>query len=217
MQKPEQEIFNLAIVVLGSFDPRIFQPVWLVDRKLIRESEGDPEYLKVLHPDLTIIETPEFKLEIRPSRFELQTLKESYREPLKDLCVSIFRLLSETPINAFGVNYSRHFKFSNEKDYVNFGFHLAPINKLFDFIDDPRLLDISITDRKIEKVKNIPTKNIKIFPSDLIPKYGVGINVNTHYDDPQNGSVFSEFFSEKWQGITEDSEKIMNEVWNRYK
>jgi hypothetical protein len=217
MQKPEQEIFNLSLVIIGSFDPRIFHTDWLVNKKLIRESEGDLDNLKVLHPDLTIIETQEFKLEVRPSRFEIQTLKESFREPMKDLCVSIFRLLSESPIDAFGVNYSRHFKFTVEKDYINFGYHLAPIKTLFDFIDDPRLLDISITDRKQDKIKGIPTKNIKIFPSDLIPSLGVGINVNTHFDETLNGLSFSELLSNRWESIAENSEYIMAEVWNRYK
>jgi hypothetical protein len=217
MQRPEQEIFNLSIVILGDFNPRIFQPEWLVNKKLIRESEGDPESLKVLHPDLTVIETDEFRLEVRPNRFELQTLQESYREPLKDLCTSIFKLLSETPINAFGVNYCKHFKFDNEKDYVNLGYHLAPINKNFDFIDDPRLLEITVTNRKKDKVKDVPVINIKIYPSDLIPQYGVAMNVNTHFDDQRDGSGFDKFFSKKWQLIVEESENIINKVWDKYR
>ncbi|OXB07362.1 hypothetical protein B0A81_11465 [Flavobacterium plurextorum] len=216
MQIPEQEIFNISIVIIGSFNPRIFQPEWLVNKKLIRESEGDPENLKMVHADLTVIETDEFKLEIRPSRLELQTFQESYREPLKDLCASIFQLLSETPISAFGINYGKHFKMQSEKEYVNFGYHLAPINKTFDFIEDPRLLEIIITDQKPEKTKNTPTKNIKIFPSDLIPARGVAINVNSHYDDFFDGRSFSDFLSANWESILNNSENIIMEIWKKY-
>lgn len=131
------------------------------------------------------------------------------------MCISIFRLLSETPITAFGVNYTKHFKFDNDKDYVNFGFHLAPINKTFDFLDDPRLLEITITDRK-PKEKDKPVRNIKIYPSDLVARTGVGININTHYDDSKDGYGFYQFFSENWTEIIENSEKYIEEIWRRY-
>lgn len=215
MSRPEQEFFSLSIVVLGNFSPRIFQPEWFVNKKLIREAEVEPENLKVVHPDLTIIETDEFKLEVRPNRFELQTFQESYREPLKDLISSIFRLLSETPITAFGINYNKHFKFEIEKDYLNFGFHLAPINKTFDFMDNPRLLDITITDRKSIDL-NLPTTNIRIYPSDLIPYFGVAININTHYNKVMDGAGFYEFISEIWDSILEISENKIKDIWNRY-
>lgn len=215
MKSPENEIFSLSIVLIGEFNPRIFQPHWMVSKNLIRESEGRTDNLKLIHPDLMIFETDEFRMEVRPNRFELATLQESFQEPLKDLCASIFKLIAETQISAYGINYTKHFRMENEKKYVEFGYHLAPLKKNFSFIEDPRLLEIIVTDRKNEKTDS-SISNVKIYPSDLIAQLGIGININSHFDIKFNGINFSKHLIQNWNSTLLKSEIYIQEIWKSY-
>lgn len=216
MRQPEPEVLNLAVVIIGNFNPAIFQPEWLKNKGLIRDNEASPENLKVIHRELTVIETEDFKLEIRPSRFQLQTNQEPFQEPLKDLIVNIFKLLGETPISAFGINFTRHFKFSNNKDYVEFGYFLSPVNEIFDFMENPKLLEFVITDREKTKDDFEPAVNIKIFPSDILVQNAVAINVNSHFTKSMNGKSFSKFFEETWNNTLTASDLYLNKIWDKF-
>lgn len=216
MARPEPEILNLAVVIIGNFNPAIFQPEWLKNKGLIRENEASPDNLKVIHPELTVIETEDFRLEVRPSRFQLQTSQEPFREPLKDLIVNIFKLLGETPISAFGVNFTRHFRFRDNKDYVNFGYFLSPIQTTFDFMEKPRLLEFTVTDRERDQVESNPVINMKIFPSDVLVHDSVAININTHFTNSMSGKAFSKFFGEIWEKTLTTSDSYLNKLWDKY-
>lgn len=216
MKRPESEVLNLSVVIIGNFNPAIFQPEWLKNKGLIRENEASPENLKVIHPELTVIETEDFSLEVRPSRFQFQTSQEPFREPLKDLIVNIFKLLGETPVSAFGINFTRHFKFNDKKDYVNFGYFLSPIQTIFDFMEQPKLLEFTVTDREKTKADFDPIVNIRIFPSDILTNNAVAINVNSHFSQAMDGRNFSKFFEEVWDKTLITSDSYLNNIWDKY-
>jgi hypothetical protein len=41
-----------SIVLVGSFNPAIFQPAWLAAKGLIRESESDAAVVELIHPEV---------------------------------------------------------------------------------------------------------------------------------------------------------------------
>jgi len=43
------QIHAISIVFLGDFNPKIIQPFWLVNKKLIREQEGTEAKIEVIH------------------------------------------------------------------------------------------------------------------------------------------------------------------------
>lgn len=216
MRRPEPEVLNLSVVLIGNFNPSIFQPEWLKNKGLIRENEASPDNLKVIHPELTVIDTEDFSLEVRPSRFQIKTFQEPFREPLKDLVTNIFKLLGETPIESFGINFTRHFKFTDQKDYVNFGYFLSPIQEIFDFMEQPKLLEFTVTDREKTKAEYDPAINVRIFPSDILSSNSVAININSHFAQEMDGRNFSKFFEEVWDKTLITSDLYLDKIWQKY-
>lgn len=217
MQSKEHEVLGVMIVFIGNFNPAIFHPEWLVSKKLIRESEAETAIKRdmIVHSELSIFETDWFKIDVRPTRFEIRTLQEPYLEPLKDLVLSIFELLGETPLTAFGINYTKHFKFDNKKDYINFGYKLAPVNQIFDFLDNPRLMEFVVVDQNLDRKEDEAQVNIKIYPSDLQTTNAVAVNVNTHYSLKLDGRKGSKFLGNNWGTIIANSESTIEKLWEK--
>jgi hypothetical protein len=49
----EPELSELLIVLVGNFNPTIFQPSWLVRHGLITDGAAQSADISVIHPDIT--------------------------------------------------------------------------------------------------------------------------------------------------------------------
>jgi hypothetical protein len=52
MSLPKVHEDLVSIVLVGNFNPAIFQPAWLAAKGLIRESEASAAVVEVIHPEL---------------------------------------------------------------------------------------------------------------------------------------------------------------------
>ena len=60
------EIEGHSIVLLGSFNPQIFQPSWFGNEGLIRKEEADSAKIEIVHRDLVSFSTETFRVEVFP-------------------------------------------------------------------------------------------------------------------------------------------------------
>jgi len=72
------EIQGQSIVLIGDFNPRIFQPAWFGKEHLIRENEADTATIKIIHPDIVSFSTEWFELDITRDRFTISTNHEAF-------------------------------------------------------------------------------------------------------------------------------------------
>lgn len=123
-QSFEQPIVQCAVVVVGSFNPSIFQPDWIERFGILPEQEvkaviepGATTTLPdkktkvpalIITPDITQIIFPTFELKINRSRFEFSTLRRDVFEKVPEVVIKIFRLLYHTPIQSVGINFNTH-------------------------------------------------------------------------------------------------------------
>ena len=211
------ESHTVSIVFIGDFNPTIIQPFWLANKGLIRESEAQKAKIDVIHNDLVQFEIDWLFLVIQKNRFELRTNKAPYFEPLKDLAISIFKILKETPLIAVGINHIKDFALPSAKEYYNFGNKLVPLSIWSDFLKEPKLQNLVILDVG----KNNETKNITISPSpkDLGLQFGVRININNHFPitvatKNRDGEVL-EILSSQWNGCIKDAEVVTEKIWSK--
>lgn len=102
----EQQI--AAVVLLGRFNPRIFQPTWFAARGLMAEVDVDPKSI-VMTDGFVAFETEYVNVLCAQDRCQFaSTPATPTPELVRDLVVGTFSLLAETPIWEFGLNHQVH-------------------------------------------------------------------------------------------------------------
>jgi len=137
-----------SIVLLGSFNPAIFQPAWIAQNSLLPEEEMDgfyneqiikkfPEYgFEIgtgqpfqVNNDQAVAVFRSFGLQVVRDRF-ITTVTTDHHATIRFIR-KVFKILAETPIKAYGINFQTHLNFTNSYNEI--------INNLFDrkkqFID----------------------------------------------------------------------------------
>lgn len=212
------QIYNLSVVILGDFNPVIIQPFWLSNKKLIREQEAQTAKVEIIHSDIVRYSLDWINIEITKDKLSFSSKQEPFFEPLKDLIISTFSILNETPMKAIGINHLKHFAIPDKKRHYKFGDALAPLSNFKDSLNDPRLLNLEI----IEQNRRDGLKGVvrtRIYPSDLNLKvpYGVAIDVNDHYDitDVRTTSAdeMIKILNEYWISSRKRSEEIIENLW----
>ena len=126
-----KSIIDYNIVVLGNFNPVIFQTEWLRRYKILPEQEivatlqeklvaqPSPEVqvveglLTSISPSRTLINFPSYQLSVLPVSFKFTTTKKNCSTKLLDATIKVFELLPHTPVNAIGFNYRAHLEVNN--------------------------------------------------------------------------------------------------------
>lgn len=108
MSGPKLE--SMSIVLVGNFNPVIFQPAWLAANGLLPAEEVKDPKVQVIHPDLASFTADWVNVQVVPTRFQALTMDAARYEPLKDLVVGIFALLEHAPFTQMGINCDAHFE-----------------------------------------------------------------------------------------------------------
>lgn len=214
MFKEYLETYKLIIVIVGNFNPAIVQPFWLANKKLIRDKEAQNAAISVVHNEISQFNIDWAHLEVTGQKFQISTTQEPYFEPLKDLVIEIFKVLKETPITSFGVNHLKYFDLRDKDRHYNFGNKLVPLSNWSDYLNDPRLLSLSVTERqRRDGLKG--EFNISIQPPDIKigSEYGVLININDHIVCDKED--FLKVFSDNWKASFIKADEVCESLWNK--
>lgn len=182
MPNGELELDGFSIVVLGSFNPTIFQPSWFSDNELIRKEEATAAKIEIIHRNASIFTTEWFSLQVLEGRFTVETKDPTKSLPLRDLAFGTFKILEHTPISAFGLNRYQHYRMESEDSWHAFGHYFAPKEPWNAIIVKPGLR-IMIMEGKRE---SCPARiQVRIEPSDRVAS-GLIISVNEHHNLLEN-------------------------------
>lgn len=211
------QINMCSIVFIGNFNPAVFQPFWLANKKLIRESEAEQTKLELIHNDLVKFDLGWVNLQVTQERFELRTTQEPYFLPVRDLAIGVFTLLNETPITSLGINHVFHCAFKDEKTLYEFGNLLSPLNNWNTQMNEPRLLNLAIIEQK--RMDGLDGHyRIQILPSKtkLTTKFAVEININDHFNimhnqTGRNGEMIS-VLKDNWDSSFQKAQSISNHI-----
>lgn len=183
MLSNNRQISTLVIVFIGDFNPVIIQPFWLLAKRLIKEEEANNATVEVIHNELVKFQIDWFMIQITRDRFEIRTNQEPYFEPLRDLAISIFEILRETPIRALGLNHIRHY-ILEPKEYKELCNTLAPFNN-WSVFQQPELLTLEM----LEKDEKGNYVRVRVQPSDTVRQsFALMVNVNDHISVSEDGT-----------------------------
>jgi len=184
--EPSSQLFSL--VMLGDFNPKIFQPAWFGREGIIRLGESDEANLEIIHPDIVVFTLDWLRLQVTREQFVVQTELDPYDRVIRDLVVSTFKKLIHTPIHSMGINRHMHFRVSDEDTWNNIGHTLAPKEKWLKIMNDPGLNKLVMVDKK----RNNGYKGflkVTVEPSEKI-RPGIYFTVNDHYEVEDKKSSF---------------------------
>lgn len=220
------EIFTSSIVAVGSFNPAIFSPDWMEAHRLLGKDDADrireqrPGASLLVSHQATAFESNWFALQVLENQFSI-TSKSALSPAFKDLAVSIFQLLSHTPVTAVGLNFQAHYKLSTEKEYHHLGDALAPKdiwNELYPD-EDAGLADLTVriqAGRRGQPLKNKDEKRISLQPSGIV-RFGAFLSYNGHHDlsdvnpeYPRPGERVALLIDSKWETAWQDALRVFD-------
>src|SRR5262245_20635588 len=116
----------ISIVLLGKFNPAIFQPAWFGAQGLLRPAEAENAKIELIRPEFSKFATDWFNLEVIDARFSAFTKNTSMYEALKDLVIGTFRLLQHTPVHQLDLISEAHIRVEKEEEWHALGHRLVP-------------------------------------------------------------------------------------------
>jgi hypothetical protein len=213
MSAPTLQSSETSIVALGSFNPMIFQPAWLISEGLMPLEEAEASEI-VVTPDFARLTFPWVVVQVLPDRFEVKS-GEDLSEPsqLRDLVQGIFLVLQHTPVNRLGLNFTSHYRLPGEDAWHAIGHKLAPKDLWEPVLSKPGTLTV-----QIQGVVDGPPRgqrNVTVQPSRLVHP-GLFMTVNDDRpievsDDPP-GATLSSVLGQVWDESRESAMAIMSRV-----
>lgn len=184
---------NVNIVLLGSFNPQIFQPAWFAMQGMIGKKEAEnPADMVQLKDQVVTFRVGMFGLSVQPDRFDISSLDDPH-EHIKDLVVSCFGgHLPHTPVSALGINRSIHFDTGDFeiRDYI--GSRLAPKDAWGEWgkeVEESRyearggMLSITMLQNNLRSDRYKGSVQAKVEPSGRIGgSTGIFVHVNNHFE-----------------------------------
>jgi hypothetical protein len=122
--KPQLD--QATIVLVGRFNPAIFQPAWFALHKMLGQKEAESPQIKLIQAGVSQFKVDQFELLVLSDRFSITSL-DGHPEHIKDLVISCFgQNLSHTPVLAMGINRATHFDTGSFEVRDRVGSRLAP-------------------------------------------------------------------------------------------
>lgn len=210
------EIEASTIVMLGSFNPTIFQPRWLGAQQLIRAEEAENAKIATIQTEVADFKTEWFHLQVLQNRFQIVCTDPRQYGPLRDLVAGMFAILPHTPVAALGMNRNFHFEIPSVDVWHEIGHKLAPKDLWNPILEAPGLRSMQIQGRR--KQANGGVVHVKVEPSVPI-KHGLYVEVNEEFkptgDEEAEGARWvPQRLVAHWDAILEYSEFVAGHLLN---
>src|SRR5579859_3402300 len=206
MRAPEIE--GASIVMIGSFNPAIFQPRWLGAQHLIRPEEADSAKITIIQAEVADFSTEWFQLQALQNRFQIVSADPRQYAPLRDLAGALFAILPHTPVTTLGLTRTFHFQMPSINLWHGIGHLLAPKEPWNSIMEGPGLRTMLMQGRR--KQADGGVLRIKVEPS-LKVEHGLYVEVNEEFKAPGDGESegarwVPERLAEHWDDILKFSE-----------
>lgn len=220
---------RISIVLVGEFNPAMFQPEWFARNDIIsveeasiaKDSDGAP---LVVTPQITMFKTSMLDVRIEQKRFVVSSQKEPW-DLVKDFVGKTFEKLSGMSIKAYGYNYDAHYYVGGAENLNSIGNCLAPKQYWGALFEDD--VNCSESGNGLSSMKMLKTKadgngrvTVMVEPS-VHEKNGLFMTCNDHNDVLQDESLAEyvipqivESFDATLSSLRKIQEDVITEVLN---
>ncbi len=213
MEKPVRERDVVAIVLLGKFNPAIFQPAWLALHDLIRKQEAEDATVGIVHQDISDFSIGWLRVEVNPIKF-VATANITHVQQAVSLVQGVFTLLEHTPVEKMGLNRLFDYRMPSLESWHAFENRLAPKVEWEGLMTDPGLLSLTMSGKRAGSPS--ASVQVKTAPSRYCqPGYGVFFEVNETFDAGQEESALRQilrWLKDEWSPFQAYSEAAVEKL-----
>lgn len=215
--KRDPKIHGHTIVLLGNFNPTIFQPAWFANENLLQKAEVESATIDVIHADIVAFSLPWLTLQVTRQRFAVETFQMPYFEVIRDLVIGTFALLRYTPINLMGINFTKHIAVESLDEWHAIGHKLAPKDVWESLLLKPGMRSLSMQGMRDDERGGYVL--VQIEPSPKVT-HGIYIAINEHYESPKTAlptgsDEVMDVLKERWTVSYKNSERIISSLMER--
>jgi hypothetical protein len=223
----EPETSGASIVLIGSFNPRIFRPEWFAATGIIGNADAQSAKVQIIHEAVTAFSLEWATLNIDQNRFSITTDEPSFVRIYDAVLKAFKEFLIHTPVYQLGINRTVHFSVGSFEARDAIGKMLAPHEpwgewgpKISGSPENPQVrggmksLLMSQLDRDDGYKGSI---NAKVEPSVLRPD-SIFVEVNDHFfvgEDPTKilgSEAAMNILESQWSSSINRSEWIIDQV-----
>lgn len=195
------ELRGYSIVVLGSFNPQIFQPAWLAAKGLVSEAAADAAEIGIIHPDILNVKIDWLELTVQTNKFTAGTTTAASPNQLRDFTLGAFSLLHHTPATGMGLNCDTHYRYTSHSEVDALGDLLAPHARWQELLIDPKTYSVHMQGSRPDQ--QFGYVRIRVEPSKSFPQ-AVYVGVNDHYAvageaEFVDASLVRQILTEEWE------------------
>lgn len=219
------ETEGASIVLIGKFNPAIFQPAWLGAGNLVRPEEADKAKIEVISPQVTSFSADWLKIQVLSERFLATTVETEHYQDLRDIVISIFHLLEHTPFWIMGMNRDMHFKMKSEKEWHELGHLLAPKEIWRPLLNQPGLRSLLIQSLPSKRDGIQVLHNVRVEPSTQVnPGVYVQLNIEVSLPGGAKAGIITQqraahdlikHLSESWTNMLGEAQKIADHLLSK--
>ena len=219
-------ITGASLVLLGHFNPSIFQPAWFGWQRLLPDKTVEAADLQTAQSSITAFRADWLELQVVPNRFGITTSQAPFVR-LRDLGVRLFgEKLPHTPIHAMGINRQVHFDVKSLQERDRIGRLLAPVEPWGAWgrqlepdgrhggMTSLTMTQVNLQDRPCEGEINVTIQPSKMTGNR---ETGVYIEVNDHYAVKDGGnqnatSMIIRLVEEKFDASLDRAAEIIDHI-----
>lgn len=173
-----------AIHLLGSFNPRLFQPAWLAAHNLIRDAESETAEIRIIHSDIVSYALDWVRVEVEGEKLAIiSTANSETPEQLRDLAVGVLEVLSHTPVYTVGIQFWGHYALESQEARDDLGWRLVPPDPFKEHLAMPGMTTLRVSgSRSSEDDPDGGGLIVTVEPSNRVNPNGVYISVLDQYE-----------------------------------
>lgn len=175
---PDEVGEGVQLVLRGSMNPAIFQPLWFAHMGILPLEEAERAQIEVVHPQITQFVVASFGLRVTPISFEVTATSRPFSELVRDLVLGTFKILEHTPLTMLGINSFCHFQAPSEEAWHGVGHMLAPKDMWRRWLLKPGMQSLTI--RGAREDGRDGWIDVRVEPSSVVMPHGIFVLVNDH-------------------------------------
>jgi hypothetical protein len=184
MASPQIHTQSTTAVLLGSFNPRIFEPLWFSRNELVPEQEASDAEVQLINREFCHVAFGWVDLVVTEDRLQAQTTSETVNEgQIRDLLVGVLKLLPHMPITGGSIHHRAEIAIKTEEEWHAIGHTLAPKEVWEDVLDQPGMFDFAMMGARPDDLKG--SIRVRIQPSQVVQP-GIFLNVNDEFFMPED-------------------------------
>jgi hypothetical protein len=140
--------WEAAIVILGDFNPPIFQPLWFSANGLMPAEETKNADIAVINKKVVSFSMGKMQVFVSEERLTLATVESPQGPLLRDLAIGTLSVLEHTPLKAIGINLDTVFIIESNEAWHAIGHRLVPKSHWTPVISQPGMQQVIVEGKR---------------------------------------------------------------------